>query len=508
MTAERPSLHFQTAPGDPADKWEFDDKPREECGVFGVFGSEDAVVLTALGLHGLQHRGQEGCGIVSYDGSEFYHERYLGLVGEHFSGGDLPQRMPGSMAIGHTRYATAGGTILRNVQPLFADLALGGFAVAHNGNLTNAVDLRNRLVQNGSIFQSTSDTECILQLIAQSKRPRVVERFVEALHDIQGAFALVALTENMMIGARDPIGIRPLVLGESAGAMILASETCALDMIGATFVRSIEPGEVVVITRSKDGAVTVDSHFPFPRRKARPCIFEFVYFARPDSMIDGRSVYDIRKRMGRRLAEETGVEADVIVPVPDSGVPAAMGFAEKSGIPYELGIIRNHYVGRTFIQPKQAIRDMGVRLKHSANRNVIKGKRVVLVDDSIVRGTTSRKIVQMVREAGAAEVHFRSASPPIKFPDFYGIDMPALSELMAAQMTLVEMRKSLGVDSLGFLSVEGLYAAMGEKKRDAANPQFTDHAFTGDYPTPLLDQEKANAEQGLQLPLITENAAE
>lgn len=508
MIAERPSLQFQTAPGDPVDKWEIDDKPREECGVFGVFGSEDAAVLTALGLHGLQHRGQEGCGIVSYDGSEFYHERYLGLVGEHFSGGDLPQRMPGSMAIGHTRYATAGGTILRNVQPLFADLALGGFAVAHNGNLTNAVDLRNRLVQNGSIFQSTSDTECILQLIAQSKRPRVVERFVEALHDIQGAFALVALTENMMIGARDPIGIRPLVLGESAGAMILASETCALDMIGAKFVRSIEPGEVVVITRAKDGAVTVDSHFPFPRRKARPCIFEFVYFARPDSIIDGRSVYDIRKRMGRRLAEETGVEADVIVPVPDSGVPAAMGFAEQSGIPYELGIIRNHYVGRTFIQPKQAIRDMGVRLKHSANRNVIKGKRVVLVDDSIVRGTTSRKIVQMVREAGAKEVHFRSASPPIKFPDFYGIDMPALSELMAAQMTLDEMRKSLGVDSLGFLSVEGLYAAMGEKKRDAANPQFTDHAFTGDYPTPLLDQEKANSEQGLQLPLITENAAE
>jgi amidophosphoribosyltransferase len=508
MTAERPSLHFQTAPGDPVDKWEFDDKPREECGVFGVFGSNDASVLTALGLHGLQHRGQEGCGIVSYDGGRFHHERYLGLVGEHFAGGDMPERLPGWAAIGHTRYATAGGTILRNVQPLFADLALGGFAVAHNGNLTNAVDLRHRLVQNGSIFQSTSDTECILQLIAKSKKPRVVERFVEALHDIQGAYALVALTENMMIGARDPIGIRPLVLGESAGAMILASETCALDMIGAKFVRSVEPGEVVVITRAADGRVTVDSHFPFPRRPARPCIFEFVYFARPDSMIDGRSVYDIRKRMGRRLAEETGVKADVIVPVPDSGVPAAMGFAEQSGIPYELGIIRNHYVGRTFIQPKQAIRDMGVRLKHSANRNVIKGKRVVLVDDSIVRGTTSRKIVQMVRDAGAKEVHFRSASPPIKFPDFYGIDMPALSELMAAQMTLEEMRKSLGVDSLGFLSVDGLYSAMGEAKRDAANPQFTDHAFTGEYPTPLLDQEKANSEQGLQLPLITENAAE
>ena len=508
MTAERPSLHFQTAPGDPVDKWEFDDKPREECGVFGVFGSEDASVLTALGLHGLQHRGQEGCGIVSYDGDKFYHERYLGLVGEHFAGSDVPKRMPGSSAIGHTRYATAGGTILRNVQPLFADLALGGFAVAHNGNLTNAVDLRNRLVQNGSIFQSTSDTECILQLIAQSKKPRVVERFVEALHDIQGAYALVALTENMMIGVRDPIGIRPLVLGELSGAVILASETCALDMIGARFVRSIEPGEVVVVTRAKSGEITIDSHQPFPRRKARPCIFEFVYFARPDSVIDGRSVYDIRKRMGRRLAEETGVDADVIVPVPDSGVPAAMGFAAASGTPYELGIIRNHYVGRTFIQPKQEIRALGVRLKHSANRDVIRGKRVVLVDDSIVRGTTSRKIVQMVREAGAKEIHLRSASPPIKHPDFYGIDMPAKAELMAAQMTLEEMRKSLEVDSLGFLSVDGLYWAMGEMVRNADNPQFTDHAFTGDYPTPLFDLDNGRIAREAELPLITENAAE
>jgi amidophosphoribosyltransferase len=508
MTAERPSLHFQTAPADPVDKWELDDKPREECGVFGVFGSEDASVLTALGLHGLQHRGQEGCGIVSYDGEKFYHERYLGLVGEHFAGADVPKRMPGAAAIGHTRYATSGGTILRNVQPLFADLALGGFAIAHNGNLTNARDLREKLVANGSIFQSTSDTECILQLIAKSKKPKVVERFVEALHDLQGAYALVCLTEDLMIGARDPIGIRPLVLGERAGACILASETCALDMIGATFVRTIEPGEVVVATRGKDGKVSVESHFPFPRRKARPCIFEFVYFSRPDSMIDGRSVYDIRKRMGRRLAEETGVEADVIVPVPDSGVPAAMGFAAASGVPYELGIIRNHYVGRTFIQPKQEIRALGVRLKHSANRDVLRGKRVVLVDDSIVRGTTSQKIVQMVREAGAKEVHFRSASPPIKHPDFYGIDMPALSELMAAQMTLEEMRKSLGVETLGFLSVEGLYWAMGEMKRDAANPQFTDHAFTGDYPTPLLDYHSQRADRDHQLSWLSENAAE
>jgi len=506
MTAERPSLHFQTAPADPADKWEHDDKPREECGVFGVFGSEDASVLTALGLHGLQHRGQEGCGIVSYDG-RFHHERYLGLVGEHFSGADVPKRLPGNSAIGHTRYATSGGTILRNVQPLFADLALGGFAIAHNGNLTNARDLRERLVDGGAIFQSTSDTECILQLIARSKKAKVAKRFVEALHDIQGAYALVCLTTNMMIGARDPIGIRPLVLGDRNGAPILASETCALDMIGAKFVRSIEPGEVVVVSRV-NGKAHIESHFPFPRQAARPCIFEFVYFARPDSVIDGRSVYDIRKRMGVRLAEETGVDADVIVPVPDSGVPAAMGFAAQSGIPYELGIIRNHYVGRTFIQPKQEIRALGVRLKHSANHTVLKGKRVVLVDDSIVRGTTSQKIVHMVREAGAKEVHFRSASPPIKFPDFYGIDMPSVDQLMAAQKTLEEMRKELGVDSLGFLSVDGLYAAMGAGVRNAQNPQFTDHAFTGDYPTPLLDHSTDRASRDFQLSLLAETAAE
>ena len=506
MIAERPSLKFLPAPAASADRWEFDDKPREECGVFGVFGSEDAAVLTALGLHGLQHRGQEGCGIVSYDG-RFHHERYLGLVGEHFSKG-VPERLPGASAIGHTRYATQGGTILRNVQPLFADLALGGFAIAHNGNLTNARELRERLVENGSIFQSTSDTECILQLIARSRKQKVVDRFVEALHDIQGAYALVCLTKSKLIGARDPIGIRPLVLGESAGAYILASETCALDMIGARFVRSIEPGEVVVISRADSGAVEIESHFPFPRRKPRPCIFEFVYFSRPDSIIDGRSVYEIRKRMGMRLAQETGVDADVIVPVPDSGVPAAMGFAAESGFPYELGIIRNHYVGRTFIQPKQEIRALGVRLKHSANHNVLNGKRVVLVDDSIVRGTTSQKIVQMVREAGAREVHFRSASPPIKHPDFYGIDMPSVDQLMAAQMTLSEMRKSLAVDSLGFLSVDGLYWAMGEGKRDAINPQFTDHAFTGDYPTPLADHSADRAGKDVQLSLLAERAAE
>jgi amidophosphoribosyltransferase len=507
------SLRFQAPPDSKTaadDELELDwgeDKLREECGVFGVFGSEDASVLTALGLHGLQHRGQEGCGIVTYDGTRFHTERHLGLVGDNFSGEGVPKRLPGSSSIGHTRYATQGGTILRNVQPLFADLALGGFAVAHNGNLTNARLLREQLVEDGAIFQSTSDTECILQLIARSRRAKVVDRFVEALHQIQGAYALVCLTNNILIGARDPIGIRPLVLGDRDGAPILASETCALDIIGARFVRAIEPGEVVVVTRAKDGAIKIDSHFPFPRRQARPCIFEFVYFSRPDSVVDGRSVYDIRKRMGARLAEECPADVDVIVPVPDSGVPAALGYAAASGIPYELGIIRNHYVGRTFIQPKQEIRALGVRLKHAANRGVIKGKRVMLVDDSIVRGTTSRKIVQMIREAGAKEIHFRSASPPIRWPDFYGIDMPNQDQLMAAHLSLEEMRKSLGVDSLGFLSVEGLYWAMGEV-RNPAHPQFTDHCFTGEYPTPLVDHEADRAAKDFQLSLLAESAAE
>ncbi|MDX2277546.1 MAG: amidophosphoribosyltransferase [Hyphomonadaceae bacterium] len=506
MTSDRALLRFDTPPERGADRWEFDDKPREECGVFGVFGAEDAAVLTALGLHGLQHRGQEGCGIVTYDDKRFHMDRRLGLVGDNFSGPDTPKRLPGAIAIGHTRYATSGGTLLRNVQPLFADLAIGGFAIAHNGNLTNARLLREQLVDDGAIFQSTSDTECILQLIARSRRGKVVDRFIEALHQIQGAYALVCLTNNMIIGARDPLGIRPLVLGELNDAPILASETCALDIIGARFVRTIEPGEIVTITRDKKGRPKLESHFPFPRMPARPCVFEFVYFSRPDSMIDGKSVYDVRKRMGMRLAQETGVKADVVVPVPDSGVPAAMGYAQESGVPYELGIIRNHYVGRTFIQPKQEIRDIGVKLKHAANRGVIKGKRVVLVDDSIVRGTTSKKIVQMVRDAGAKEVHFRSASPPIRFPDFYGIDMPSQDQLMAAHMSMEEMTKALGVDSLGFLSVPGLYWAMGHERNDA-HPQFTDHCFTGEYPTPLVDHASDRAAKDLQLSLLAETPA-
>ncbi|MGE0044133.1 MAG: amidophosphoribosyltransferase [Hyphomonadaceae bacterium] len=483
-----------------------DDRLREECGVFGVLGADDASVFTALGLHALQHRGQEGCGIATFDGRHFHTERHLGLVGDNFSGDEVPKRLPGRAAIGHTRYATQGGTILRNVQPLFADLAGGGIAIAHNGNLTNSRALHEELVESGAIFQSTSDSECILQLIARSRRNKIVDRFIDALSQIQGAYALVCLTKKKIIGARDPLGIRPLVIGEMNGALILASETCALDIIGAKLVRAVENGEVVVISQGPHGKAKLESYFPFGKRPARPCIFEYVYFSRPDSIVDGKSVYEIRKRMGMRLAEETGVEADVIVPVPDSGVPAALGFAQASGVPYELGIIRNHYVGRTFIQPKQGIRELGVRLKHSANREVIQGKRVVLVDDSIVRGTTSRKIVSMIREAGAAEIHFRSASPPIKHPDFYGIDMPVHEELMAANLTMLEMKKQLGVDSLGFLSVEGLYWAMGEVRNDAA-PQYTDHCFTGEYPTPLIDFNADRASKDFQLSLLADAPA-
>lgn len=482
---------------------EGDDRLREECGVFGVLGADDAAVFTALGLHALQHRGQEGCGIATFDGEMFHTERHLGLVGDNFSGEDLPKRLPGRAAIGHTRYATQGATIIRNVQPLFADISSGGFAIAHNGNLTNARALREELVESGAIFQSTSDSECILQLTARSRKNKVVDRFIDALGQIEGAYALVCLSKKKIIGARDPQGIRPLVIGERDGAYILASETCALDIIGAKLVRPVENGEVVVISMGPTGKARLESYFPFPRQPARPCIFEYVYFSRPDSIVDGKSVYDIRKRMGMRLAEETGVEADVIVPVPDSGVPAALGYAQASGIPYELGIIRNHYVGRTFIQPKQEIRALGVRLKHSANRGVIQGKRVILVDDSIVRGTTSRKIVQMIREAGAAEIHFRSASPPIMHPDFYGIDMPREEDLMAANLTLLEMKKQLGVDSLGFLSVDGLYWAMREE-RNPAQPQYSDHCFTGDYPTKLVDLNADRAAKDFQLSLLAD----
>jgi amidophosphoribosyltransferase len=459
------------------------DRLREECGVFGIFGHPDAGAITALGLHALQHRGQEAAGIVTYDGRRFHSERALGLVGDTFSDPTAIDALKGDIGIGHVRYSTTGETILRNVQPLFAELDGGGFAVAHNGNLTNAMTLRRQLVRDGAICQSTSDTEVILHLVARSRKNRFIDRFIDALGQIEGAYSLVAMTNKKLIGARDPLGIRPLVLGDLDGHPILASETCALDIIGARFVRDVENGEIIVA--SEDG---IESIKPFPTRKARPCIFEYIYFARPDSVVGGRPIYDVRKRMGAQLAAESPVDADVVIPVPDSGVPAALGYAQAAGIPYELGIIRNHYVGRTFIQPTQSVRELGVRMKHSANRSVVEGKRIVLIDDSIVRGTTSVKIVQMMRDAGAQEVHFRISSPPITHPDYYGIDTPEQDKLLAATHTLAQMRDYIGCDSLAFLSVDGIYKAMGEPGRNALAPQFTDHCFTGDYPTPITDR--------------------
>jgi amidophosphoribosyltransferase len=474
------------------------DRLREECGVFGIFGHPDAATITALGLHALQHRGQEAAGIVSFDGQRFHSERRLGLVGDTFARPEVIKRLPGNAAVGHVRYSTTGATILRNVQPLFAELNAGGFAVGHNGNLTNGLTLRRELVRDGAMMQSTTDTEVILHLVAQSRRNRFIDRFIDALRALEGSYSLVALTNKKLIGARDPLGIRPLVLGELDGHPILASETCALDIIGAKFIRDIENGEVVVF--DEDGA---HSHKPFPPMQARPCIFEFIYFSRPDSIVGGRHVYDVRKTCGVQLAREAPAAADVVVPVPDSGVPAAIGYAQQSGIPYELGIIRNHYVGRTFIEPTQQIRQLGVRLKHSANRAVVKGKRIVLVDDSIVRGTTSTKIVQMMREAGATEVHFRIASPPITHPDYYGIDTPEREKLLAANHDIEGMRQIIGADSLAFLSVEGIYRAMGEERRDPLRPQFTDHCFTGDYPTALTDHTAQDA-RPRQLSLLAE----
>jgi amidophosphoribosyltransferase len=485
----------------PLPQYDFDlnaDRLREECGVFGIFGHPDAAAITALGLHALQHRGQEAAGIVSFDGKRFHSERRLGLVGDAFSKREVIHRLPGMSAVGHVRYSTTGETLLRNVQPLFAELDPFGFAIGHNGNLTNGLTLRRELIHEGAIMQSTTDTEVMLHLVARSHKPRFVDRFIDGLRALEGAYSFVGLTNKKLVGARDPLGIRPLVLGTLDGCPILASETCALDIIGAKYVRDIENGEVVIF----DDKGT-QSHKPFPPMAPRPCIFEYIYFARPDSIVGGRSVYEVRKTMGAQLAAESPADADVIVPVPDSGVPAALGFSQASGIPFDLGIIRNHYVGRTFIEPTQQIRALGVRLKHSANRAVVKGKRIVLIDDSIVRGTTSTKIVQMMRDAGAKEVHFRIASPPITHPDYYGIDTPEQDKLLAATHTLEQMRDFIGADSLAFLSVEGIYKAMGVGPRDPLRPQFTDHCFTGDYPTPLTDQ-SMKAHTPRQLSLLAE----
>ena len=475
---------------------------RHKCGVYGVFDHEDAAALTALGLHALQHRGQEACGIAAYDAeaNAFHNERHLGLVGECFGqDSGAIQRLTGRVAIGHNRYSTSGRVAQRNIQPLFADLKTGGFAIAHNGNLTNARSLRDRLVQDGAIFQSTMDTEVILHLIARSMRTRVLDRFIDAMSHIEGGYALVGLTNKKLIGARDPWGLRPLVLGQTAnGAYVLASESCALDATGARLVRDVENGEVIVI--SENG---VESHKPFAAKAPTPCVFEFLYFARPDSTMYGLNVNAVREELGRQLAIEHDVDADMVSPVPDGGNPCGLGYAEQSNKPFKFGIIRNHYIGRTFIQPSQQSRQRSVSLKHAANNSALAGKRVVLVDDSIVRGNTSRRIVEMVRAAGAKEIHFRVGSPPIRFPDFYGIDMPSKEELLASEMDIEQMRDYLGVDSLAFLSLDGFYRALGETEgRNDSQPQYADHCFTGDYPTQLVDRDGETQPAHEQLSLL------
>ena len=472
----------------------YDDKLKEECGVFGVFGHPDAAALTALGLHALQHRGQESAGIVSFDGKNFNNEPYMRLVGDHFTKASVIDRLPGNSALGHVRYSTTGNTTLKNIQPLFADLIGGGIACSHNGNLTNGIELRKNLVKKGAIFQSTTDTEALLHLIAQSKKSTMIKKIIDALFELEGAYSIGLLTNKKLIAIKDPLGIRPLVMGELKGAKIIASETCALDIIGAKYIRDIDNGEIVVI--DKNG---VKSYKPFNKVSARPCIFEYIYFARPDSIMNGKNVYDCRKNMGKQLALELKTSADLVIPVPDSGVPAALGYAEASKIPFNLGIIRNHYVGRTFIEPTQTIRQLGIKLKHNANSSIIKNKKIVLIDDSIVRGTTAIKIVEMMRNAGASEVHMRISSPPIKFPDYYGIDTPSKNELIASKNSSEEIRKILKLDSLHFLSLDGLYHSMGHKKRDTNNPQYTDHCFTGDYPTKLIDRDEGALENQLSL---------
>ena len=454
----------------------------EECGVFGVSGSKDAAALTALGLHSLQHRGQEGCGIVSYDGSSYHSERRFGLVGDNFTKKQSLEKLKGKIAIGHNRYSTTGGETMRNIQPFFADLHGGAISIAHNGNLTNALSLRDQMVREGAIFQTTSDTETIVQLVARSKKKEIVDKIIDALMQIQGGYALTIIANGTLIGARDPLGIRPLILGKYKNSFVLASETCALDIIGAKFIREVENGEVVVINDKK-----IKSRYPYPKSNERPCVFEYIYFSRPDSILKKKTAYEFRKNLGTYLSKEIDIAPDVVVPVPDSGVPAALGFSQESNIPFELGLIRNHYVGRTFIEPTQHIRSLGVKLKLNPNKSSIKNKKVVLIDDSLVRGTTSTKIIKMLYDAGAKEVHMAIASPAIKFPDFYGVDTPTQDELLAANKNPEEICKLIGAKSLTFLSLNGLYKALGFKERDNDNPQFTDHYFTGEYPVRPLD---------------------
>jgi len=461
------------------------DKLREECGIFGISNYQDASALVALGLHALQHRGQEGCGIVSYDGTNFHSEKRQGLVGDHFTNSETLKKLPGNFAIGHNRYSTTGETSLRNIQPFFADLHTGGLSIAHNGNLTNALILREALVKNGAIFRTTSDTETIVQLIAKSKRDKFLDKLIDALFQIQGGYALVLMTNKKLVGVRDPFGIRPLVIGKLKNSFVFASETCALDIVGATFIREVENGEIVIVEKNELRSVK-----PFPEQKPRPCVFEFIYFARPDSLIKGKCAYEYRKNLGSELAKEYDVKADFVIPVPDSGVPAALGYAEYSKKHFELGLIRNHYVGRTFIEPSQSIRSLGVKLKLSPTKTIVENKSIILIDDSLVRGTTCHKIVKMLYEAGAKEVHVRIACPEIKYPDFYGVDMPTKEELLANKKNNLEMCEYINAKSLKFLSLEGLYNALIGEKRKTNYPQFSDHYFTGEYPIKSQDNLK------------------
>lgn len=480
-------------------------KLNEECGIFGILNhTSDASPLVALGLHALQHRGQEAAGITTFDGEQFYSDKALGLVSDHFKTGEVLDNLKGHSGIGHTRYSTTGGAGLRNVQPFYADLDRGGVALAHNGNLTNARTLRAQLIREGRIFHTTSDSELFVKLIAQSRKLTMAERVMDSLPSVEGAYALIVLTAEGLIGVRDPVGIRPLVLGKLGNSHVFASESCALDLIGASFVRDVAPGEMIIAR--PDGSL--ESRRCFPQiPAARPCIFELIYFARPNSFVDGESIYNLRKSLGQKLADEAHVEADAVCPIPDGGVPAAIGYAKQSGVPYEMGLIRGHYAGRTFIQPTQEMRERGVAQKLSPNPGVVDGKRIVLVDDSLVRGTTSRGITQMLRAAGATEVHFRIACPPITHPDFYGIDMPSKEELIASTHSIAEIRQQIGADSLAFLSLDGLYHALGKGPRDKNAPAFTDHYFTGEYPTPLTDQARlSNTAKIEQLSFLKESS--
>ncbi len=472
------------------------DKLREECGIFGISNHQDSSKLVALGLHALQHRGQEGCGIVSFDGKNYHSEKRQGLVGDHFTNSEILNKLPGNFAIGHNRYSTTGETSLRNIQPFFADLHMGGLSIAHNGNLTNALMLRETLVKDGAIFRTTSDTETIVQLIAKSKRDKFIDKLIDALFQIQGGYSLVLMTNKKLVGVRDPFGIRPLVLGKLKNSYIFASETCALDIVGATFIREIENGEIVVIENEK-----IKSIKPFPKQKPRPCIFEYIYFARPDSLINNKCAYEYRKQLGSELAKETDLDADLVVPVPDSGVPSALGYAERSKKKFELGLIRNHYVGRTFIEPTQNIRSLGVKLKLSPSKTVVKNKSIILIDDSLVRGTTCHKIVKMLYESGAKEVHVRIACPEIKYPDFYGVDMPTKEELLAYRKNNKEMCEYINAKTLKFLSLDGLYKALTGNTRNSNYPQFSDHYFTGDYP--IKPSDNLNGFKVKQLSLLS-----